>query len=41
MNGPSAYDVWEEREVTFNPDPTRAVWLSALSGLGQIYNRRY
>ena len=39
---PSAYDVWEEREVTFNPDPTRAVWLSALfPGLGQIYNRRY
>jgi hypothetical protein len=26
----------------FNPDPTRAVWLSALCpGLGQIYNRRY
>ncbi len=26
----------------FNPDPTRAVWLSALfPGLGQIYNRRY
>ncbi len=36
------YDVWEERESTFNPDPTRAVWLSALfPGLGQIYNRRY
>lgn len=36
------YDVWEEREVTFNPDPTRAVWMSALfPGLGQIYNRRY
>lgn len=33
---------WEEREVVFNPDPTRAVWLSALlPGLGQIYNRRY
>lgn len=26
----------------FNPDPVRAVWLSALlPGLGQIYNRRY
>lgn len=26
----------------FNPNPTRAVWLSALfPGLGQIYNRRY
>lgn len=33
---------WEERDVAFNPDPTRAVWLSALfPGLGQIYNRRY
>lgn len=32
---------WEERSVVFNPDPTRAVWLSALfPGLGQIYNRR-
>lgn len=28
--------------VVFNPDPMRAVWLSALvPGLGQIYNRRY
>ncbi|MGN0220349.1 MAG: DUF5683 domain-containing protein [Muribaculaceae bacterium] len=36
------YDVWEERETTFNPDPSRAVWMSALfPGLGQIYNRRY
>lgn len=26
----------------FNPEPTRAVWLSALCpGLGQVYNRRY
>lgn len=26
----------------FNPDPTRAVWLSILfPGLGQLYNRRY
>ena len=36
------YDSWEERKVEFNPDPTRAVWMSALfPGLGQIYNRRY
>lgn len=39
---PERYDVWEERDVEFNPDPTRAVWMSALfPGLGQIYNRRY
>lgn len=38
----SPYDVWTERDVEFNPDPTRAVWMSALCpGLGQIYNRRY
>lgn len=38
----SQYDVWEERPVEFNPDPTRAVWMSALfPGLGQVYNRRY
>lgn len=31
-----------ERRMVFNPDPTRAVWLSALfPGLGQVYNRRY
>ena len=36
------YDLWEEREVAFNPSPTRAVWMSALfPGLGQIYNRRW
>ncbi len=36
------YNVWEEREVTFSPNPTRAVWMSALfPGLGQVYNRRY
>ncbi|MDE7426366.1 MAG: hypothetical protein K2M79_01020 [Muribaculaceae bacterium] len=36
------FNVWEEREVAFNPSPTRAVWMSALfPGLGQIYNRRY
>ncbi len=29
-------------KIPFNPDPKRAVWLSALfPGLGQIYNRRY
>lgn len=34
------YGLTEARE--FNPDPTRAVWMSALfPGLGQIYNRRY
>ena len=39
---PSRYDVWEERSVVFNPDPSRAVWMSALfPGLGQVYNRRY
>ena len=33
---------WIEREIAFEPDPKRAVWLSALfPGLGQIYNRRY
>lgn len=31
-----------EKVFTFNPDPTRAVWMSALfPGLGQLYNRRY
>ena len=31
-----------EKYFTFNPDPTRAVWMSALCpGLGQLYNRRY
>lgn len=39
---PSKYDTWEEREDIFSPDPTRAVWMSALfPGLGQVYNRRY
>lgn len=42
MKAPSKYDVWEERVDEFNPDPNRAVWMSALfPGLGQIYNRRY
>lgn len=32
----------EEQKFTFMPDPTRAVWMSALfPGLGQLYNRRY
>ncbi len=36
------FNQWEERDVTFNPDPNRAVWMSALfPGLGQVYNRRY
>lgn len=36
------YDDWQERSVAFNPDATRAVWMSALfPGLGQLYNRRY
>lgn len=37
------HDEWEQaRVITFNPDPTRAVWMSALfPGLGQLYNRRY
>lgn len=35
-------DEWIRREVEFVPDPTRAVWLSALCpGLGQVYNRRF
>ena len=34
--------VSQEQVKLFTPDPTRAVWLSALCpGLGQIYNRRY
>ena len=38
----AGYNLWEERETTFSPNPTRAVWMSALfPGLGQIYNRRY
>lgn len=41
-NKKSAYEQWEPRDLNFNPDPTRAVWLSALfPGLGQIYNRKY
>lgn len=32
----------DQSRKVFVPDPTRAVWLSALCpGLGQIYNRRY
>lgn len=38
----TAPGVSPDGKVRFNPDPTRAVWLSALfPGLGQIYNRRY
>ena len=38
----SPYDIWEPTEKDFNPDPNRAVWMSALfPGLGQVYNRRY
>lgn len=38
----NAFDVWIERDVEYNPSPTRAVWMSALfPGLGQVYNRRY
>ncbi len=38
VNAPQA----EEVKYRFNPDPTRAVWMSALfPGLGQLYNRRY
>ncbi len=37
---PAAIPAGKTRE--FNPDPIRAVWLSALfPGLGQIYNRRF
>lgn len=36
------YGFDEKGKRIFNPDPTRAVWMSALCpGLGQIYNRRY
>lgn len=35
-------DEKKDKAYTFNPDPTRAVWMSALfPGLGQLYNRRY
>ena len=31
-----------EQKFTFTPNPTKAVWMSALfPGLGQLYNRRY
>lgn len=40
--GDSVGGLKKERKFTFNPDPTRAVWMSALfPGLGQLYNRRY
>lgn len=35
-------DEWVMRDIEFQPDPTKAVWLAALfPGLGQVYNRRY
>lgn len=38
----SDYAFSEKGRKEFNPDPERAVWLSALfPGLGQVYNRRY
>lgn len=38
----SLADANGEKMRIFNPDPTRATWLSVLCpGLGQIYNRRY
>lgn len=38
----SGKDFMNEKKIMFNPDPTKAVWLSALfPGLGQVYNRRY
>ncbi len=36
------YDDWAQSTSEYSPDPTRAVWMSALfPGLGQVYNRRY
>lgn len=36
------YGFDERGKKIFNPDPNRAVWMSALCpGLGQVYNRRY
>lgn len=36
------YEIWQARDVEFNPNPNKAVWMSALlPGLGQVYNRRY
>lgn len=36
------FNEWIPREGDYNPDPTRAVWMSALfPGLGQVYNRKY
>ena len=36
------YSFDEKGRRPFNPNPTRAVWMSALfPGLGQVYNRRY
>lgn len=38
----AGYSPLRSRRREFNPEPGRAVWLSALlPGLGQVYNRRY
>ena len=40
INPSSPYGL--EGQKIFDPDPTRAVWMSVLfPGLGQVYNRRY
>ncbi len=43
LPGETSHNETKEQVIyTFNPNPTRAVWLSALCpGLGQLYNRRY
>ncbi|MDE6485352.1 MAG: hypothetical protein K2L14_08165 [Duncaniella sp.] len=42
VDGSTLADDQISKRFAFNPDPTRAVWLSALCpGLGQIYNRKY
>ena len=39
-NPANPFGLEDKRE--FNPDPTKAVWMSVLfPGLGQVYNRRY
>lgn len=42
LNLPDGEETRQVKSYVFNPDPTRAVWMSALfPGLGQLYNRRY
>ncbi len=45
LTAPADEAGWDDDTLgvkTFNPDPTRAVWLSVLCpGLGQAYNRRF